>query len=151
MFRPLSPVFRCLPSACLALLLGGCIGAYTVPSLQRPNDGHFEVDTRRFQLCYMPGGNCQDLGLIVGSFEKDRVLRAYGLPPWRWSRLNGTDQLVRLMLEPPDQAYPVTQVGERRYRLPVTPATYEVWDLLGDEYRDRYLQDDDCRLSPFAC
>ncbi|WP_207062597.1 hypothetical protein [Motiliproteus sp. SC1-56] len=115
-----------------AMTLTGCGGLPVV------HPGELILDTERQLLCLDAEINCRGLGLIVASADRDKILAAYGQPLWEWSALDSVAELSQLLREPPDQAYQAQQIAPGLYRLPVTPATRTVWELLDAEYRDRY-------------
>ena len=109
--------------------LSGCI---TAPQML-PGDRYL-VDTEQGMMCHV--GRCYYLSLIQPSFDELRIARAYGLPVqnYSWS----TEQLVKLMLQPPGEAYPVTRLSDTEYSLPINTMTEAAYLVLEDEYNQLY-------------
>ncbi|MBY4675634.1 hypothetical protein [Marinobacterium arenosum] len=102
------------------LLLGGCAAL-------GERQQYFTVDLEKGELC-RGTSLCYDLNLIVPSFNEHRIAAAYGIHPesYEWD----AQQLVELLLQPPNQMYEVEQLGPKHYRIPITPATEKAWYYL---------------------
>ncbi|MBA4502822.1 hypothetical protein [Marinobacterium marinum] len=119
---------RIMPITALLLLLGGCA------SLDQPRFYTLDLDGTR--LCRGSSGQCQNLELIGPSYNEPRIAQAYGIPVTArgWS----VEELVQLMLSPPEQLYDVQQSGPATYHLPANRATDTVFRYLELEERQLY-------------
>lgn len=120
-----------------ALILSSCGQLPKVPS------GSLILDLDAQVLCLNNAASCQSLSLIATNAQRNKLLRHWPGDPWDWSRLRSPSDLVNLLLDPPNSSYRITQLTDTRFQLSISPISVEAWSILNNEYRLRYLEEDD--------
>jgi hypothetical protein len=105
------------------------------------NQEHYILDIGTGEICLEKHVECYRLSLIVPSYREHLIAQGYGLPnkAYSWS----AEQLVELLLHPPNAQYQPEKLSSTRYRLPPHFATHSVWDVLALEQYDLYERGDD--------
>lgn len=105
------------------------------------NKEHYILDVETGEICLETHVKCYRLSLIVPSYREHIVAQGYGLPKkaYSWS----AEQLVELLLNPPNAQYQPEKLSSTRYRLPPHLATHTVWDVLALEQYDLYERGND--------
>lgn len=117
----------------LLLVLSGCSTA------GRFGSENYIVDLRWQRFCIEGGSECRSFSLIGPSYREQWIADAFGMPEQYYSWTG--DELVALILNPPDGSYQPEPIGGKRYRVPPTFATHVVWDVLAMEYYLLYRND----------
>ncbi|WP_286236974.1 hypothetical protein [Neptuniibacter halophilus] len=123
------------------LLLGLSLAACDNRFRQQIDQQFYLLDTQRGLLCLEQSTDCYPLSLVEPSFAEAIIARGYGLTggAYSWSAA----ELQNLMLNPPDELYPIEPLAKGVYRLPPVFAVHSVWDVLANEHYQLYDRDDD--------
>ena len=102
---------------------------------------HYILDVEMGLFCIENKAKCHRLSLIVPSYREQIIAQGYGLPngAYRWDE----EQLIDLLLNPPNAQYRPEKLSNMRYRIPPHFSTHSVWDVLALEQYDLYERGDD--------
>ncbi|MBY4675633.1 hypothetical protein [Marinobacterium arenosum] len=127
-----------LPLMLVPLTLAGCMSLNDLKPADDGSSQYYILDTASRMLCKGTSNRCQDLAPInTANHLLKPIEEAYGQTV---EGPNFSVSLMKLVLQPPDNAYPVQAISGKRYhyRLPINEQTRVVWDTLGDIYADIY-------------
>lgn len=125
-------------SVFIVLMMTACsAGSYR----NQVDNEYYILDVDKGLLCIEKKAKCHRLSLIGPSYREHIIAQGFGLPnnAYRW----GEEQLIELLLNPPNAQYRPEKLSNTIYRIPPHFSTHSVWDVLALEQYDLYERGDD--------